>query len=104
MRTVILGHVQKSISCGWSCYRALIDTSKLQGPEFQWLRDGLTGPRSIVKRGGPFRMIFVYPCRGGTLLNFVGLFDDPNQDSPGEPQLPALLSPSFNTTESDLCA
>ncbi|KAJ7089954.1 hypothetical protein C8R44DRAFT_990801 [Mycena epipterygia] len=53
MRTVILGHVQKSISCG-----------------------------DRIKRGGPFRMLFMYPCRGGTLLNFVGLFEDPNQDSP----------------------
>ncbi|KAJ7121683.1 FAD/NAD(P)-binding domain-containing protein [Mycena epipterygia] len=82
MRTAILGHAQKSISCGLSCYRALIDMSKLQGPEFAWLRDGIAGPRNVVKRGGPFRMLFMYPCQGGALLNFAAFFEDPHQDSP----------------------
>ncbi|KAJ7473452.1 hypothetical protein FB451DRAFT_1558664 [Mycena latifolia] len=30
-------------------------------------------------------MLLRYPCRSGTLLNFVGVFDDPNQDDPDWP-------------------
>ncbi|KAJ7500824.1 FAD/NAD(P)-binding domain-containing protein [Mycena galericulata] len=84
VRTRILGRVQKSISCGWSCYRALIDFATLDGlPELAWLRDGVSGPRYVAQHGGVFRTLFLYPCRGGALLNFVGLFEDPDHDDPG---------------------
>ncbi|KAJ7738239.1 hypothetical protein DFH07DRAFT_779059 [Mycena maculata] len=69
--------------CGRSCYRALIHTSKLENiPELSRLRDGISGVRTIMKVGGPYRLLLVYPCRGGTVLNVVGIFDDPHQDSP----------------------
>ncbi|KAJ7470228.1 FAD/NAD(P)-binding domain-containing protein [Mycena galericulata] len=84
VRTRILGRVQKSISCGWSCYRALIDVATFDDmPELAWLSDGLSGARSIMKQGGPFRLLILYPCRGGTLLNFAGIFEDPDHDNPG---------------------
>ncbi|KAJ7831960.1 FAD/NAD(P)-binding domain-containing protein [Mycena leptocephala] len=84
IRTRILGHVEKSVSSGWSCYRALIEMSKLESiPGLEWLREGIIGPRSATKRASPFHMLFMYPCRGGTLLNVAGLFEDPHQDDPG---------------------
>ncbi|KAJ7794223.1 hypothetical protein B0H13DRAFT_2393454 [Mycena leptocephala] len=71
MRTSILGRLAEPISCGWSCYRSLIEMSKLEKiPELAWLHDGVSGARSVSYHGnGPFRWIFMYPCREGTLLN-----------------------------------
>ncbi|KAJ6567476.1 hypothetical protein B0H10DRAFT_1965415 [Mycena sp. CBHHK59/15] len=84
VRTRILGHVQKSISCGWSCYRALIDVATLDGiPDLAWLWDVVSGPRNIAAHVGPFRMLFLYRCRGGTLLNFAAFVEDPDHDDPG---------------------
>ncbi|KAJ6452386.1 FAD/NAD(P)-binding domain-containing protein, partial [Mycena vitilis] len=84
IRTHIVGHVVKSVTSGWSCYRGLIEMSKFDGvPGMEWLREGVSGARSATKRAYPFRMLFLYPCRGGNLLNFVGLFEDPKQDEPG---------------------
>ncbi|KAJ6489421.1 hypothetical protein DFH09DRAFT_1053935 [Mycena vulgaris] len=83
IRTHILGYVQKSLGSGWSCYRAVLDTSKLPGPPaLGWLRDGASALRMVPLRGSPFRMLLMYPCRNGTLLNFVAIYDDPNQDDP----------------------
>ncbi|KAJ6461624.1 hypothetical protein DFH09DRAFT_1296295 [Mycena vulgaris] len=83
IRTHILGYVQKSLGSGWSCYRAVLDTSKFPGPPaLGWLRDGASGLRMVALRGSPFRMLLMYPCRNGTLLNFVATYDDPNQDDP----------------------
>ncbi|KAJ7439403.1 FAD/NAD(P)-binding domain-containing protein [Mycena galericulata] len=84
VRTHILGRVQKSISCGWSCYRALIDVATLDGiPDLAWLLDGVSGPRNVAQHGGLFRVLFLYRCRGGTLLNFAAFFEDPDHDDPG---------------------
>ncbi|KAF7360978.1 MFS domain-containing protein [Mycena sanguinolenta] len=83
MRTSILGHVVKTESSGWSCYRGLIEISKLEGvPGLEWLWEGISGGRSVTKQSKvpPFRMLFVYLCHGRQLLNFVGFFDDPYQD------------------------
>ncbi|KAJ7501491.1 FAD/NAD(P)-binding domain-containing protein [Mycena galericulata] len=78
MRTCILGHEQKSFGTGWSCYRALLATSKFEGkPEMAWLHNGFS---DVNKRGGP--SLFMYPCRGGTLLNLAAPFEDPGQDDP----------------------
>ncbi|KAJ6479565.1 hypothetical protein C8R45DRAFT_1005474, partial [Mycena sanguinolenta] len=83
IRTSILGHVVKTEASGWSCYRGLIEISKLEGvPGLEWLWEGINGGRSVTKqaKAPPYRMLFVYPCHGRQLLNVVGFFDDPNQD------------------------
>ncbi|KAJ6562115.1 hypothetical protein B0H19DRAFT_992113 [Mycena capillaripes] len=83
-RTQIIGHTVKSVTSVWSCYRAVIEMSKLDGVQgLEWLREGLSGPRSATVRATPFRLLFMYPCRGGTLLNVVGFFEDLHQDEPG---------------------
>ncbi|KAF8209099.1 hypothetical protein K438DRAFT_2012403 [Mycena galopus ATCC 62051] len=83
IRTPIVGYPLKSVTSGMSCYRGLIEMSKLEGvPGLEWLRGGISGARSATKRGLPFRMIFMYPCDGGQLLNVVALFDDPHHDDP----------------------
>ncbi|KAF7335579.1 FAD/NAD(P)-binding domain-containing protein [Mycena venus] len=82
MRTSILGGEVKSTSCGWSCYRSLIDRSKIEKvPELAWLHDGVSIACSVSCHGtGPFRWIFVYPCRDGTLFNVTAMFEDLHQD------------------------
>ncbi|KAJ7023169.1 FAD/NAD(P)-binding domain-containing protein [Mycena alexandri] len=87
VRTSVLGHVVKSVPSGLSNYRGLISMDAFEGrTDVKWIRDGISGARMIVRRdgGGAFRMIFVYPCRGGALLNVVGIFKDPKQNEPGE--------------------
>ncbi|KAJ6562125.1 FAD/NAD(P)-binding domain-containing protein [Mycena capillaripes] len=76
-RTRIVGYPVKSVTSGWSCYRALIKMSKLDGVQgLEWLREGLSGARSVIKRATPFRMLFMYPCRRGKLI----LLSCPNLD------------------------
>ncbi|KAJ6629537.1 hypothetical protein B0H10DRAFT_1987594 [Mycena sp. CBHHK59/15] len=67
IRTNVIGYTQEAPASNWSCFRAVFDASKLQGtPE------------------GPLRMLFFYPCRSGSLINFVGLYPDYHQDDPGQ--------------------
>lgn len=88
-RTRIVGQVIKSIACGFSTHRALIEMSRFEGmQEMDWLREGVSGPRNVVKQSPPFRMLFMYPCRGGTLLNVAAIIQDPHQDDPGQLCLP----------------
>ncbi|KAJ6625733.1 hypothetical protein B0H10DRAFT_2000371 [Mycena sp. CBHHK59/15] len=86
IRTNVIGYTQEAPASNWSCFRAVFDASKLQGtPEFAWLTDGISGARSITeKEEGPLRMLFFYPCRSGSLINFVGLYPDYHQDDPGQ--------------------
>ncbi|KAJ7181492.1 FAD/NAD(P)-binding domain-containing protein [Mycena crocata] len=81
MRTHILGRVQKSIGSGRTIYRALIARATLDAiPELAWLREGAAGPRMVLKQGSPYRLLFMYPCRGDTFLNFIGQIDDDQQE------------------------
>ncbi|KAF7342569.1 FAD/NAD(P)-binding domain-containing protein [Mycena sanguinolenta] len=83
IRTTIVGHSVKGVKSGLSCYRALIEMSKLEGvPGLEWIQEGISGARSATKRGKPFRMLFMYPCRGRQFFNFGGIFEDPHQDDP----------------------
>ncbi|KAJ7126740.1 FAD/NAD(P)-binding domain-containing protein [Mycena epipterygia] len=83
VRTSILGHVVKAPASGWSCFRCVLNASKLNElPELEWLTEGIHGARQVILRGGSLRMFFIYPCRSGTLINFVGFFSDPDQDDP----------------------
>ncbi|KAJ7754155.1 FAD/NAD(P)-binding domain-containing protein [Mycena maculata] len=84
VRTDILGHKVRPILTGGSCYRAVIEASKLEGREgLAWLNEGISGPRMVIKSEGPaIRMVAIYPCRSGTLLNIVAGFADPHQTDP----------------------
>ncbi|KAJ7080935.1 hypothetical protein B0H15DRAFT_953290 [Mycena belliarum] len=83
VRTHVLGHVVKTVGSGWSCYRTVLDAEKVA--DIDWLHDGVSGVRTVIFHGSPFRMILTYPCRSGTLLNFLAAFDDPTQESPDWP-------------------
>ncbi|KAJ6544990.1 FAD/NAD(P)-binding domain-containing protein [Mycena vulgaris] len=81
VRTNILGYPQKAIPTGWTCFRFLLNASSLNDiPELEWFTKGIPGARNVILRGGPLRMLFMYPCRNGTLINFAGFYSDPDQD------------------------
>ncbi|KAJ7196772.1 FAD/NAD(P)-binding domain-containing protein [Mycena pura] len=83
VRTSILGKVVKATATGWSCIRCLFDSSRLSEiDELAWLRGGLSAPRVVTLKGGPFLSFFIYPVRNETLINFVGFHEDPKQDTP----------------------
>ncbi|KAJ7846137.1 FAD/NAD(P)-binding domain-containing protein [Mycena leptocephala] len=83
VRTSIVGSAVTPTS-DWSCFRCLFDASSVNEiPELEWLTEGLSGARSVAWReGGPLRMFFIYRCRSGTLVNFVGFYTDSNQGDP----------------------
>ncbi|KAJ7845275.1 FAD/NAD(P)-binding domain-containing protein [Mycena olivaceomarginata] len=81
VRTHILGEVQKPSPSGVSCFRTTFALS--EGPELQWLTEKPSGARNSLAKNGPFRMILMYPCRNGTLLNFAGFYDDSLEDAGG---------------------
>ncbi|KAJ7111977.1 hypothetical protein C8R44DRAFT_883009 [Mycena epipterygia] len=55
-------------------------------PELEWLTAGISGTRSIIPKDGPFRMMFVYPCRNGSLINFVGFYtNSPDEEAKWTP-------------------
>jgi salicylate hydroxylase len=51
--------------------------------DLEWLTEGLHGARSVIMREKEFRMFFIYPCRSGTLINFVAIYPDGEQDAAG---------------------
>ncbi|KAJ6512883.1 FAD/NAD(P)-binding domain-containing protein [Mycena sanguinolenta] len=83
IRTDIVGEVQKITYSGVTCFRTVFELPANGAPELQWLTDEVSGTRSFISKEGPFRMLLMYPCRAGTLLNFVGFYDDPLQDVEG---------------------
>ncbi|KAJ7472747.1 FAD/NAD(P)-binding domain-containing protein [Mycena latifolia] len=81
IRTEILGSVTTAPASGYSCFRAVFQLSDL--PELEWLTTGISGTRMIIPRKGPFRMMLVYLCRSGSLVNFVGFYPDSPGDEAG---------------------
>ncbi|KAJ7234185.1 hypothetical protein B0H12DRAFT_1143088 [Mycena haematopus] len=83
VRTSIVGHAVTAPASGWTSFRCLLDASKLNEiPDLQWFKEGLSGPRSVTMTEQTLRMLFVYPCRSGTLINFTGIYPDTKQDAP----------------------
>ncbi|KAF7349852.1 FAD/NAD(P)-binding domain-containing protein [Mycena venus] len=83
IRTHVLGYEQKSVRTGLTNSRTLLDMSALDAiPELAWLREGVSGPRNIIEFRQRFRVLFLYPCRGGTLMNFLAGVEDPHQADP----------------------
>ncbi|KAJ7222957.1 hypothetical protein C8J57DRAFT_1593086 [Mycena rebaudengoi] len=59
------------------------DAAKVRGiPDLAWLSEGISGARAVALREEQFRMMFIYPCRNGTVINFVGFHPDPHHDDP----------------------
>ncbi|KAJ7111974.1 FAD/NAD(P)-binding domain-containing protein [Mycena epipterygia] len=84
IRTNILGRVENAPASGISCFRAVFNASKMEGvPEMDWFTEGISGARCVVVKEGEYRLLFIYPCRNGSLVNFIGLYADPHQDNPG---------------------
>ncbi|KAJ7855431.1 hypothetical protein B0H13DRAFT_1903125 [Mycena leptocephala] len=75
---LILGEVQKASPSAVSCFRAVFQLR--EGPELQWYTGGVSGTRTVIAKEGPFRMLIMYPCRSGTLLNFVAVFTDSHEE------------------------
>ncbi|KAJ7888802.1 FAD/NAD(P)-binding domain-containing protein [Mycena leptocephala] len=83
IRTHVLGYSVKAPATGWTCFRCLFDASTLDKlTDLEWLTEGLHGPRTVIMREKALRMFFIYPVRSGTLINFVGIYTDPEQDRP----------------------
>ncbi|KAJ6512690.1 FAD/NAD(P)-binding domain-containing protein [Mycena sanguinolenta] len=83
IRTTILGYPQKAAASGFSCFRSVIDASKLGDiGDSDWLTGGLSGMKSLYNKEGDYRLAVMYLCRDGSLINLVALYSDPHQDDP----------------------
>ncbi|KAF8176565.1 FAD/NAD(P)-binding domain-containing protein [Mycena galopus ATCC 62051] len=74
IRTHIIGEVQNPSPVGVTCFRTVFEFH--EKPDLLWLTEEVSGSRSCLAKDGPFRMLLMYPCRNGTLLNFVGFYAD----------------------------
>jgi salicylate hydroxylase len=73
------------VRTGLTNSRTLLDMAALDAlPELAWLRQGASGPRNVIEFGNKFRVLFLYPCRNGTLMNFLAGVEDPHQADPGQ--------------------
>jgi salicylate hydroxylase len=85
MRTSVFGQDQTAPASGLSCFRSVVDASKLHGlQDTEWFTQGLSGMRGVLFQEGNYRIIVMYPCRSGSLINLVALYTDPHQDDPGQ--------------------
>ncbi|KAF7373938.1 FAD/NAD(P)-binding domain-containing protein [Mycena sanguinolenta] len=82
IRTSVLGYVQKALPSGMSTFRCLFDATKLEGlADMDWFSEGISGARVVLSPEERFQMLFLFPCRGGTLINVVAHHvDDRDQD------------------------
>ncbi|KAJ6554237.1 hypothetical protein B0H19DRAFT_1377200 [Mycena capillaripes] len=82
IRTSVLGYLQMALSSGMSTFCCMFDAPKLDSlADMEWFSDGISGARVVLSPEGRFRMLFLFPCRNGTLINVVAHHvDDRNQD------------------------
>ncbi|KAJ7649715.1 FAD/NAD(P)-binding domain-containing protein [Roridomyces roridus] len=78
IRNHVLGSVVNPQDSGLSCFRIVLETATVHDvPELEWLHGIESGiARSIISKNGPLRMLYIYPCRNGTLVNIVGIHVD----------------------------
>ncbi|KAJ6527781.1 FAD/NAD(P)-binding domain-containing protein [Mycena capillaripes] len=77
IRTSVLGYVQKARPSGISTFRCLFDASKLKGlVDMEWFTGGISGGRMVVAPEERIRMLFLFPCRRGALINVVAYHVD----------------------------
>ncbi|KAJ6530286.1 FAD/NAD(P)-binding domain-containing protein [Mycena capillaripes] len=79
-----------ALPSGISTFRCLFDAAKLEGlADMEWFTGGLPGPKMVTSPEKRFRMLFLYPCRSGTLINVVAHHvDDRDLDKNAEPPIP----------------
>ncbi|KAJ7778666.1 FAD/NAD(P)-binding domain-containing protein [Mycena maculata] len=84
IRTNILGYVQNAPSCGFSCFRMVLEASNAQeNPELAWFYEGASGTRVILVNGEPFRRLIIYLVQNRTLINVVAFYADSPEDEAG---------------------
>ncbi|KAJ7678714.1 hypothetical protein B0H17DRAFT_874242, partial [Mycena rosella] len=83
IRTEILGGAVTAPSSGLSCFRTVFEAQTSEIPELEWLTAEVSGTRSAIVKDGPFRMFLMYPCRNGSLINFIAFFTDSPGDEAG---------------------
>ncbi|KAJ7614784.1 hypothetical protein FB45DRAFT_936058 [Roridomyces roridus] len=72
IRTHVLGYEQKALASGMSTFRCLFDARKLEGlDDMEWFTEGISGARVVLAPGERFRMLFLTPCRRGSVINVV---------------------------------
>ncbi|KAJ6485323.1 FAD/NAD(P)-binding domain-containing protein [Mycena vitilis] len=82
IRTSVLGYVQKALPSGVSTFRCMFDATKLEGlSEMEWFSEGISGARVVLSPEARFRMLFLFPCRRGTLINVVAHHVDDRDQS-----------------------
>jgi len=82
IRTSVLGYEQKALPSGISTFRCMFDATKLEGlSDMEWFSEGISGARVVLAPEARFRMLFLFPCRCGKLINVVAHHvDDRDQD------------------------
>ncbi|KAF7344057.1 FAD/NAD(P)-binding domain-containing protein [Mycena venus] len=72
IRTSVLGYAQKALPSGISTFRCLFDAAKLEDlADMEWFTAGISGAKVVTSPEKRFRMLFLFPCRSGTLINVV---------------------------------
>ncbi|KAJ3795781.1 FAD/NAD(P)-binding domain-containing protein [Lentinula aff. detonsa] len=76
LRSAIVGQDIVASPTGVASYRWLLDSAKLDNnPQLDWvIRNGPSGPRMVTSPD--FRVLFLYPCRGKTIINAMGIHMD----------------------------
>ncbi|KAJ7783964.1 FAD/NAD(P)-binding domain-containing protein [Mycena maculata] len=82
IRAHVLGYEQRALPSGISTFRCLFDASKLDGlSDTEWFREGISGARVVLSPEERFRMLYLFPCHGGKVINVVAHHvDDREQD------------------------
>ncbi|KAJ7265102.1 FAD/NAD(P)-binding domain-containing protein [Mycena rebaudengoi] len=78
LRATVLGHVVPLPPSGICAFRWMLDASKLDSPEFDWVQsEGISGPRLITRDSstGSLKFIVMYPCFNRALIN-VGMIHE----------------------------
>jgi salicylate hydroxylase len=86
---------------GYTCFRAVFEPSNLRDmPELEWLTTGISGTRTVYRKGAPLLWFMVYLCRNGSLVNFVGFYTDSSEEQAGM-YSPLTSSQTHQRTELD---
>nr|GAT49991.1 FAD/NAD(P)-binding domain-containing protein [Mycena chlorophos] len=82
IRKSILGETVTANATGWSCFRCLLDTSKLDDyPQLAWLKEGVEAPWNIsTVHEGKMLALFLYFIRDRKLLNFVAFYSESKEE------------------------
>ncbi|EIN05354.1 FAD/NAD(P)-binding domain-containing protein [Punctularia strigosozonata HHB-11173 SS5] len=96
LRTTVLGQTVTAPPSSVAAYRWITSASELkldENPELSWvLKDGPSGPRVVTSAPGDFKCIFVYPCRGGKLVNALGIHIDRRDQNAVDLYVPATTA------------